>query len=77
LLAGDLSDFPFSSDIKSALFQIRAELMGSLAAQSKQGELVVVPNSTHYILLIQPQTVIDAIRRVVCAAQGGTLSSCE
>jgi hypothetical protein len=34
-------------------------------------------NAPHNIQLIQPQPVIDAIRQVVCAAQGGTLSSCE
>ncbi len=77
LQAGDLSALPFSSDVQSAYFQVRTELLGSVAVQSKQGELVVVPNATHNIHLDQPQTVIDTIRQVVCAAQGGTLSSCE
>ena len=77
LQAGDLSDLPYSSDILSAYFQARTEEFDSLAAQSKRGERVVVPNATHNIPLIQPQPVIDAIRQVVCAAQGGTLSSCE
>ena len=89
LQAGDLSDLPFSSDVKSAYFQVRAELLGRVAAQSKQGVRVVVPNATHNIHLDQPQTVINTIRQVVCAAQGGAalrlaephelgaLSSCE
>jgi pimeloyl-ACP methyl ester carboxylesterase len=77
LQAGDLSDLPFSSDVLSAFFQVRAELLGSVAAQSKQGVRVVVPNATHLIPFVQPQPVIDAIRQVVCATQGGTLSSCE
>jgi hypothetical protein len=77
LQAGDLSDLPFSSDVLSDLFQVRTELLGSLAAQSKQGVRVVVPNATHNIPLDQPQPVIDTIRQVVCAAQGGTRSSCE
>jgi pimeloyl-ACP methyl ester carboxylesterase len=77
LQAGDLSDLPFSSDVRSAYFQVRAELLGSVAAQSKQGARVVVPNATHNIHLDQPQKVIDAVRQVVCAAQGATLSSCE
>jgi len=77
LQAGDLSDLPFSSDILSAYFQARANLLESVAAQSKQGELVVVPNTTHNIHLLQPQMVVDIIRQVICAAQSGTLSSCE
>ena len=77
LQAGDLSDLPFSSDVQSADFQVRTEMLGRLAAQSEQGVRVVVPNATHYIQNYQPQTVIDAIRQVVCAAQAGTLSSCE
>ena len=78
LQAGDLSgDLPFSSDKLSAYSQVRTELLGSLAAQSKQGVRVVVPNAPHNIQLEQPQPVIDAIRQVVCAAQGGKLSSCE
>ena len=77
LQAGDLSDLPYSSDILSAYFQARTEEFDSLAAQSKRGERVVVPNSTHNIPLLQPQPIIDAIRQVVCAAQGGTPSSCE
>jgi hypothetical protein len=36
LQAGDLSDLPFSSDVRSAYFQVRAELLGSVAAQSKR-----------------------------------------
>ena len=60
-----------------AYFQVRTELLGSVAAQSKQGVRVVVPNAGHNIHLDQPQTVIDTIRQVVCAAKGGTLSSCE
>ena len=77
LQAGDLSNLPFSPDVQSAYFQVRTELLGSVAAQSKQGVRVVVPNTTHNIPLLQPQPVIDTIRQVVCAAQGGTLSSCE
>jgi pimeloyl-ACP methyl ester carboxylesterase len=77
LQAGDLSDLPFSSDVRSAYFQVRTELLGSVAAQSKQGVRVVVPNAGHNIHLDQPQTVIDTIRQVVCAARDGTLSSCE
>ena len=77
LQAGELSNLPFSPDVQSAYFQVRAELLGSVAAQSKQGVRVVVPNATHSIHLVQPQTVIDTIRQVVCPAQGGMLSSCE
>jgi hypothetical protein len=77
LQAGELSNLPFSPDVQSAYFQVRAELLGSVAAQSKQGVRVVVPNATHSIHLVQPQTVIDTIRQVVRAARGGTLSSCE
>jgi pimeloyl-ACP methyl ester carboxylesterase len=77
LQAGDLSDLPFSSDVLTAYFQVRTELLGSLAAQSKQGVRVVAPNATHNMPLDQPQPVIDTIRQVVCAAQGATLSSCE
>jgi pimeloyl-ACP methyl ester carboxylesterase len=77
LQAGDLSDLPFSSDIRSDWFQVRAELLDSLAAQSKQGVHVVVPDATHNIPLVQPQPVIGAIRRVVCAAKTGMLSSCK
>jgi pimeloyl-ACP methyl ester carboxylesterase len=93
LQAGDLSNmlfvFPFSSDVQGPYFQVRTEMLGRLAAQSKQGVRVVVPNATHYIQSYQPQTVINTIRQVVCAAQGGAalrlaephelgaLSSCE
>ena len=77
LQAGDISDLPFSSDVLGAYFRVRTELLDSLAAQSKQGVRVVVPNAPHNIQLYQPQPVIDAIRQVVCAAQAGTPSSCE
>jgi pimeloyl-ACP methyl ester carboxylesterase len=39
-----------------------------LAARSTRGESLVVPNATHMIQLDQPQTVIDAVRKVVLAA---------
>jgi hypothetical protein len=51
LQAGEKSDGTMSSDEGSAHFQVRAELLGSVAGQSKQGELVVVPNSPHEIHL--------------------------
>ncbi len=56
---------------------IRTELLGGLAAQSRRGVLVPVPNSGHYIQLEQPQVVISAIVSVVCAARAGTASSCQ
>jgi pimeloyl-ACP methyl ester carboxylesterase len=40
-----------------------------LAARSTRGESIIVPNATHMIQLDQPQTVIDAIRKVVLAAR--------
>lgn len=36
-----------------------------LAARSKRGEMIVVPESGHYIQIEQPGAVIDAIRKVV------------
>jgi len=83
LQAGDLGDVlsPFdlqsADDLQSAWFQVRTELLDSVAAQSEQGVRVVVPNSGHNIELEQPQAVIDTIRQVVCAARAGTVSSCE
>ena len=70
-------DVQSADDLQSAWFQVRTELLDSVAAQSEQGVRVVVPNSGHNIELEQPQAVIDTIRQVVCAAHAGTASSCE
>lgn len=45
------------------------ELHAKLAALSSNGKRVIVRDSRHYIQVDQPQTVIDAIREVVEAAQ--------
>jgi hypothetical protein len=76
LQAGDLSDTGYPPDVQGELFQVRTELLGGLAAQSRRGVRVVVPNSSHYIQDYQPQAVIGAIGLVVCAARDLT-SSCE
>lgn len=36
-----------------------------LAARSSRGEMIVVPDSVHYIQIEQPTAVVDAIRKVV------------
>jgi hypothetical protein len=72
LQAGDLSEFPFPPDVLSCFRQVRTEMLDRLAAQSKRGMRVLVPDAPHYIQNYQPQAVIDAIRQVVCAAQADT-----
>jgi pimeloyl-ACP methyl ester carboxylesterase len=76
LQAGDLSDLPFSSDVRSPISRSGRSCWAA-SRRNRKGARVVVPNATHNIHLDQPQKVIDAVRQVVCAAQGATLSSCE
>jgi hypothetical protein len=48
------------------------EFEAGLTGLSANSKLVVAKNSTHYIQFDRPELVVDAIRRVVDAAQDGS-----
>lgn len=77
LQAGDVSEGGFPPDVQSQYFQLRTDLLSGVAAQSRRGERIVVPSSGHYIQLEQPQAVIDAITKVVCAARAEATVPCQ
>jgi pimeloyl-ACP methyl ester carboxylesterase len=58
-------DLPFVTISSSDASPQRRQLQDALARQCSRGRHIVAPNSGHWILLDQPQVVIDAIREVV------------
>lgn len=48
------------------------ELQQELAALSSNSARVIAENSEHYIMIDQPELVVDAVQRVVEAARNGT-----
>jgi pimeloyl-ACP methyl ester carboxylesterase len=66
LMQGDVSKNPpqFSAEDLDAFKKVWLELQKDLAGRSSKGELIVAEKSGHYVLLDEPNLVIDALRRV-------------
>lgn len=70
LTAGKVLKAPgMTEDQEAALFSGWKAAHDELASRSTRGQNIVVPNSSHYIQLDDPQIVIDQIRNVVVAAR--------
>lgn len=70
LVQGDASKMPpqLSPQDIAAFTKVWRELQADLATRSANGTLIIAEKSSHFILLDEPQLVIDALRRT-CAPQ--------
>ena len=65
LMQGDASKISaqFSPEERAEFVKVWRELQTDLATRSSNGTLVVAEKSSHYVLLDEPQLVIEALRR--------------